>query len=64
MKVSIDPARCEGHGRCMMYDLQLFECDDLGYAHVVGDGTVPEADREAVWLASVNCPEQAITVVE
>ncbi|MBF6556328.1 MAG: ferredoxin [Acidimicrobiales bacterium] len=48
----------------MMYDTEIFECDDLGYAHIRGDGTVPEADREEVWFASLNCPEQAITVDE
>jgi ferredoxin len=45
-----------------MYDTDVFVCDELGYASVRGDGSVPEPDRESVWLASLNCPEHAITV--
>jgi ferredoxin len=64
VRVTVDPDKCQGHGRCMMYETTMFECDDLGYASVPGDGTVPEAEHEQVWLASLNCPEHAITVDE
>ena len=49
MKVQIDSARCQGHGRC--YDLapELFSEDDEGYGQVVGEGIVPLA-KAAEWV--------------
>ena len=39
---------------------ELFDCDELGYGVVVGDGHVdPSPDLERV---VANCPEQAITL--
>lgn len=64
MKVRIDAARCEGHGRCYATAPALFEPDDIGNGHVIGDGTVaPELEHQAR-LAVANCPEQAITIEE
>jgi ferredoxin len=64
MSVSIDPERCQGHGRC--YDLapEVFGADDEGYGVVLGDGTVPAGLRERARLAELNCPESAIELVE
>jgi ferredoxin len=63
MKVQIDSARCQGHGRC--YDLtpSLFGEDGEGYGTVLGDGTVPEGEERAARLAAANCPEQAIEIL-
>ena len=64
MKVSLDAAKCQGHGRC--YDLapQVFDEDEEGYARLVGNGVVPpDAERLAV-LAVKNCPENALTVLQ
>jgi ferredoxin len=64
MKVQINPGLCQGHGRC--YDLApgLFGADDEGYGQVLGDGIVkPEAEHDAE-LATLNCPEQAIELLE
>ena len=64
MKLQIDHAVCQGHGRC--YDLapDLFADDDEGFGQVLGDGIVP-ADREPeARLAVANCPERAITLTE
>ncbi|SNS01650.1 ferredoxin [Streptosporangium subroseum] len=63
MKVRIDSERCHGHGRC--YDLapDLFEEDDEGYGHVVGDGAVPQGQEQAARLALANCPERAIEIL-
>jgi ferredoxin len=67
MRVSIDPATCQGHGRC--YDLapDLFGEDEEGYAvltDLTADRDVP-ADREAdARLAAANCPESAVLVHE
>ncbi len=64
MKVHVDEGRCEGHGRC--YDLApaVFEPDDIGNSHVIGDGTVGPGDADRARLAAVNCPEHAITMEE
>ncbi|MEV0316379.1 ferredoxin [Nonomuraea fuscirosea] len=64
MKVQIDPGRCHGHGRC--YDLApgLFGEDDEGYGTVLGGGPVPPEQEEGARLASSNCPERAIEVLD
>lgn len=63
-KLRIDSGLCQGHGRC--YDLApgLFGEDEEGYGKPLGDGAVaPEKEQEAR-RAALNCPENAITVVE
>jgi ferredoxin len=64
VKISIDPSRCQGHGRC--YDLApaLFGEDDEGYGTVLGDGTVPPGREQDARLSAANCPERAITIEE
>jgi ferredoxin len=64
MKVQIDPGLCQGHGRC--YDLApgLFGADDEGYGQVLGDGVVPQEAKHDADLAVLNCPEQAIEMLE
>ena len=64
MKVQINPERCQGHGRC--YDLvpDLFGDDDEGFGKVLGDGTVPPGQTRDARLASLNCPEHAIELLE
>jgi ferredoxin len=64
MKVQINPGLCQGHGRC--YDLApgLFGADDEGYGQVLGDGIVPQDAEHDANLAALNCPEQAIELLE
>ena len=64
MKVQINPGLCPWHGRC--YDLApgLFGADDEGYGQVLGDGSVPQDAEHDANLAALNCPEQAIEVLE
>ena len=64
MKVCINTELCQGHGRC--YDLApgLFEADEEGYGRVLGDGTVRAGAEDDANLAVLNCPEQAIEVLE
>ncbi|HET9080361.1 MAG TPA: ferredoxin [Trebonia sp.] len=64
MKVQINPQLCQGHGRC--YDLAsgLFGADDEGYGQVLGDGTVPQEAEHPAHLAALNCPEQAVELLE
>jgi ferredoxin len=67
VKVTIDPGKCQGHGRC--YDLapDLFTDDEEGYGVVrgngtegKGDGTVPAGKEDDARRAAANCPEAAI----
>ena len=64
VRIEIDPARCQGHGRC--YDIApgLFGDDDEGYGKVLGDGVVPPGLDHEAGLAAANCPERAITLAE
>ena len=62
MRVHIDDNRCEGHGRCYALAPELFEPDDIGNGHEVGDGTVPEGMEAKAELAVKNCPERAISI--
>ena len=64
MKIRGDQAKCEGHNRCFVVASELFELDDYGYAHEVNGGVVPPELEEKARLAMVNCPEQAILLVE
>jgi len=64
MRVRVDEARCQGHGRC--YDLapDLFEADDIGNSHEKNDGVVPSGQEDLARRAVLNCPERAITIAE
>jgi ferredoxin len=64
MKVKVESEKCQGHNRCFVVAGELFELDDSGYAHEVGDGTVPAGLEEKARLAVTNCPEQAIYIEE
>ena len=62
MTLSVDPERCQGHGRCELTNADLFEINDEGIAFVLEPNptgaAVADADR-----AIGNCPEQAIAWV-
>ena len=67
MRVQIDAALCQGHGRC--YDLapDLFGEDEDGYAtltELTAGGQVPAGREADAHLAAANCPESAIAVLE
>lgn len=67
MRVSIDAAACQGHGRC--YDLapDLFGEDEEGYAtltELTADQHVPPGRESDARLAAANCPESAVLVRE
>ena len=64
IKVHVDEARCEGHGRCYATAPDVFEPDEIGNGHEIGDGTVPAALEHQARLAVANCPERAITIEE
>ena len=64
MKVEVDHARCQGHGRCHVLAPELFDLDDLGFSEVRGGGAVAEGMKDRARSAVDNCPEYAIAIVE
>ena len=64
LKVHVDPDKCQGHARCKSLAPELFELDQFGNSHEIGDGTVPAGLEDKAWLAQANCPEIAIEVTE
>jgi ferredoxin len=64
LKIRVDQDKCQGHARCKSLAPELFELDEFGNAHEVGDGTVPAGQEDKAWLAQTNCPEIAIDVTE
>jgi len=61
LRVSIDAAKCQGHGRCAIIAPDMFDVDDLGMGMVLAD-PCPEKFRPAVQEAEMSCPEAAITL--
>ena len=64
MRIHVDGDKCQGHNRCYSLAPALFELDDYGTSHEVGDGTVPADLEEHARLAAANCPEFAISINE
>ena len=64
MRVNVDPALCQGHNRCYALAPELFDVDDFGSAHEIGDGEVPPDLEDKARRAVADCPEQAITITE
>ena len=61
MKIRLDRTVCDGFGLCAKHAPEYFSLDDWGYASLIGDGTVSDADRDAVLRALLDCPVHAIT---
>jgi ferredoxin len=64
MRVHVDPEKCQGHNRCYALAPELFDVDDYGEAHEIGDGEVPPELADKARLAVANCPEYAISIEE
>jgi ferredoxin len=47
---------------CAIAAPELFESDEFGNAHEVGDGTVPVGLEAKARLAVANCPEGAVVL--
>lgn len=63
MKIRLDRTVCDGFGICAKHAPGYFSLDDWGYASLIGDGTVADADRDAVMRALLDCPVHAITEI-
>jgi ferredoxin len=61
--VQVDPAKCQGHMRCVTLLPQVFEETDEGLSSVP-DPEVPEELQGLAQQAARACPEQAIVVSE
>ena len=64
LKIRVDPDKCQGHARCKALAPELFNLDEYGNAHEIGDGRVPAGLEDKAYLAKANCPEIAIEVIE
>jgi len=60
MRIRLDRTICDGFGVCAKHAPGYFSLDDWGYASLIGDGTVPEQDRDSVMRALLDCPVHAI----
>lgn len=63
MRVVVDRARCQGHGRC--YDLapDVFESDQRGRVDVAVKGDLPPNLVPEARIGIVNCPESALRLI-
>ena len=64
LKVRVHRERCQGHARCTALAPELFEVDEFGEAHEIGDGRVSAHLHNTAYLAKANCPESAIDIEE
>lgn len=64
MTIKLDRTVCDGFGICAKHAPQHFSLDDWGYASLIGDGTVADADRDAVMRAVLDCPVHAIMEID
>jgi ferredoxin len=63
MRLVVDSERCQGHNRCAVLAPDLFEIDDFGYAHAIGDRDLAPGQVERAQRAEAECPESAILVL-
>lgn len=63
MRIRLDRTICDGFGACARHAPGYFSLDDWGYAALIGDGTIPDADRPAVLRALFDCPVHAIVEI-
>jgi ferredoxin len=61
MKVTVDPALCQGHARCWDICPEVFSLDDEGHSYVSDAEVPPELETQAR-QAATNCPERAISL--
>jgi ferredoxin len=60
VRIRLDRTLCDGFGACAKHAPDYFSLDDWGYASLVGNGAIPDADHDAVKRALLDCPVHAI----
>jgi ferredoxin len=64
MKISVDHARCEGHGLCADQAPDIFSLDDdAELTHRFDGADVPDDHRSAARAAVNACPVAALRVL-
>jgi ferredoxin len=58
-RVTVDLAKCVGHGRCYELAPEVFGEDERGHCTVLVD-VIPAEHEKAALTAAANCPEDAI----
>ena len=61
VRITLDPDRCTGHGRCYAVAPVVFGADDGGYGTVLS-AEVAAADEDDARRGAINCPEDAISI--
>ena len=62
-RLTIDPDKCQGHGRCVLIAPAYFDMDDSGFGLVLRKD-VDAADKADIDEAILSCPEHAIALGE
>jgi len=60
----LDAATCDGFGTCATHSPEVFQLDEWGYAALVDNGFVPEAEEARTRRAIADCPVHAIVLVD
>jgi ferredoxin len=60
MKLAIDDQKCQGHGRCSLINLDLFDVEVDGRGVVLIEEPDPSVEGD-INKAISSCPEQAIS---
>ena len=63
MRIEFDREVCQGHGRCYALAPEFYTGDDDGYC-LDPTGDVPEGLEDAARRGALNCPENALTVID
>ena len=63
IRIRLDRTVCDGFGACARHAPGYFSLDDWGYASLIGNGVVPEIDRDDVRRALFDCPVHAIVEI-
>jgi len=64
LKVQVNPAKCNGYGRCAKLSPDVFQLDEWGQSYVVEQyqEEVPPELHESATAAAKACPTDAIVV--
>ncbi|NIL85869.1 hypothetical protein CH281_18805 [Rhodococcus sp. 06-221-2] len=64
MKIVVENAKCQGHGRCYTEAPAVYSSDEIGYIAQEGSNEVAPGHEPQARIGAGACPEAAIRVVE